>query len=153
MSIEVCRPTSRELKVQVEARLLVDGKLRSEDDTVSPTHRETANGALRHTDRSKTDSKVTDTFTCDWTRLDSQVNAIEIAANVTGAARARDAVKALEVKMSAAGKQWMFELDGLTGNRAVVLAKIYRHGDHIKLRALGRGCHTAPNGRAKSGRR
>ncbi|WP_280885698.1 TerD family protein [Streptomyces sp. LBL] len=122
------------------ALLLVNGKVRSDNDFVfynQPVH---SSGAVRHEGKRQAGDQVTDTLFVDLARVEPTIGTVVLAVSADGGTFA--AVPDLHIEVRDAERDTVavrFDSTGATVETAFVLGEFYRRQGAWKFRAVGQG--------------
>ncbi|MDQ0797933.1 TerD family protein [Streptomyces sp. B1I3] len=135
--------------VDASALLLVSGKVRSDADFVfynQPAH---ASGAVRHEGKRTTADSVTDALAVDFSRMESAIDRIVVAASADGGTFGQVAGLYVRVVDAADGSELArFESADATVETAFILGELYLRQGAWKFRAVGQGYDTGLEGLA-----
>ncbi|MGW0081002.1 TerD family protein [Streptomyces sp. NPDC003393] len=135
--------------VDASALLLVNGKVRSDEDFVfynQPAH---SSGAVRHEGKRDLGGRVTDTLLVDLARVESSIDRVVLAASADGGTFGRVPDLYIEVRDAAAGAAVArFDSTGASVETAFVLGEFYRRQGAWKFRAVGQGYSSGLEGLA-----
>ncbi|WP_200263935.1 TerD family protein [Streptomyces sp. HSG2] len=122
------------------ALLLVEGRVRSDDDLVFYNQTEHPSRAVRHEGKRVEAGRATDTLLVDLARVEPSVTSVIVVASADGGAFGEVPDLRVEVRDAARGEVVArFDDPGATVETAFVLGEFYRRQGAWKFRAVGQG--------------
>ncbi|MTD16163.1 TerD family protein [Nakamurella sp. YIM 132087] len=116
-----------------------DHRVRSDADLVFYNQGSSADGAVVHAAKSLGDTNGTDDLVIDLDVLQEDVDCVAVAASIDSGSFGDLSSSRLSIVDTDGAVLYSYEMTGLTTERALLLAEIYRRSGAWKIRAVGQG--------------